>query len=104
MTGTGAYEQIQAFCRDITGKTDGTYNENMIQAAQEACGISYELTENEAELLLLQNITGNTFSGLADMRGYWAGILSGQFGTGFIVQEDGFEILLEDGSGSLLTE
>ncbi len=104
MTGTGAYEQIEAFCINITGSDIGTYNGNMIAAAKEATGLTQDMTANEAELLLLQNITNNTTSGLADMRGYWASILSGGFGVGFIVMEDGSEILLEDGSGSLLEE
>lgn len=104
MTGTGIYEQIEAFCQGISGINAGTYNGDMIAAAKEATGLTQDMTANEAELLLLQNITGNLTSGLADMRGYWPGILGGSIAAAFIVQENGFEILLEDGSGSLLTE
>jgi hypothetical protein len=104
MTGTGAYEQIAAYCQTVSGISTGTYNGDMIAAAKAATGLTRDMTANEAELLLLQNITGNTTSVLADMRGYWSAILAGVYSSGFILQEDDFEILLEDDSGSLLVE
>lgn len=95
------YEQIQDYCRTLAGVSDGTYNENMIQAAIAETGIT-PLTANEAELLILQSETGNTTSVLADMRGYWPSILAGDDSA--LLLETGFHILLEDGSSHLLMQ
>tara|TARA_R110000868_G_scaffold187664_3_gene430190 strand:- start:3098 stop:3400 length:303 start_codon:yes stop_codon:yes gene_type:complete len=91
------YEQIQVYCRALAGVSAGTYNENMIQAAEAETGRT-NMTANEAELALLQSETGNTTSVLADMRGYWPSIVGAGFDNGEILIETGFHVLLEDGS------
>lgn len=97
-----AYEDIQAFCRSEAGVSDGTYTENMIQAAQEIAGLTRDMTADEAEMLILQTLSGDLTDTLPGLRTLWPGIIAGFGGT--LLLEDGFDLLLEDGTSLLLLE
>ncbi len=65
------YESIQLYCQSISGINAGTYNGDMIAAAKVATGLARDMTANEAELLLLQHITGDLTDTLAGMHSRW---------------------------------
>jgi hypothetical protein len=60
-------EYRQTRYRSIAGVTSGTYNENLLAAAQAATGLT-NLTINGAEIALLQAITGSTVTNINGLR------------------------------------
>ncbi len=97
------YESIQLYCQSISGINAGTYNGDMIAAAKAETGLSRDMTANEAELLLLQQITGDLTDTLPGMHSRWGAILA-SIAAGHIVQEGGSLILQEDGVSTLLIQ
>lgn len=98
------YESIQQYCQSVSGISTGTYNGDMIAAAKAATGITRDMTANEAELLLLQTITGDLTDTLPGMHSRWGSILT-HATTSDIIQEDGVSLILqEDGVSTLLVE
>lgn len=86
-----AYEDIQAFCRSEAGVSDGTYTENMIQAAQEITGLklngtalNFRLADDSADAAI--TAAGATLSGVLKLGNAY--VATPQVTSGYVTIQD----------------